>query len=223
MQLSFNIRNLFFLSFLCVFFSNCSSQQQQTEQLESSDYEESEEESQYDNEAGEDGNEYDDEGGYGENGEGANEGGDGYNDQGSGENNLGDSYELGNQGGDDDFGDIESELGNNQDGGDLLNNQGNNGYNIGTSDSYSNSNSSGSGSGGSGERLVRYVLENDVSVYSEADLNSEVVATLMKGQPLVIVDMGEWSQISGDRYVKTSDLSEKIVPRHMEPADWSAP
>lgn len=76
---------------------------------------------------------------------------------------------------------------------------------------------------GDGERVVRYVIEDGVSVYSEASASAEVVATLTKGLPLMVVDMGEWSQIDGSRYVRTESLSEVLIPRHMQPAKWTAP
>ncbi|MFK7827991.1 MAG: SH3 domain-containing protein [Oligoflexales bacterium] len=220
MHLSFNYFKFFILIFLCLYFiSNCSSSQQEGEQLETSEYQE--EGNQYSEEGdeggyeGENGNET-----YGEeNGEGELEN-DEYGDESSGNNDTSNSYNLNNSGNEGyGFDNNQTGLGDGQNG-DNLNypeDQTQGGYDIGAPEN--DIDSSGSG----GERVVRYVLENEISVYSEADINSEVVASLYKGQPLTVLDMGEWSQIGSNRYVMSASLSEQIVPRHMQPADWMAP
>ena len=235
MDVRINFVYLSFLPLFCIFLSNCSSSQQGEEQLETSEYQEEGE--QYDQGYDDD---YGGEGGYGNNNGGATNGqGNNYGAQGNDygaqvpENGANNSYNLGNDLNEDSYG-FDNAQGDDIDAG-----QGGDNLNYPADDleaSFGSENEAGDAGnaggapaeipdygGGGGARVVRFVVADGVNVYSEASTSAEVVTSLSKGHPLVVVDMGEWSQIANNRYVKTENLSAKIVPRHMQPAEWYAP
>lgn len=78
-------------------------------------------------------------------------------------------------------------------------------------------------SGDTTQRQVRFVKTNGTTVYSRADTSASSVATLFQGDPLVVKLLGDWAEISSDRFVKNSELSEKVIPRQKLPNPWKAP
>ena len=168
MHLRMNFFYFSFLVFFSIFLSQCSSSQQGEEQLETSQYED-EEQGQYD-EQGEQGY-------YDEDGEG-NEEGNPYGNEALGEEGEGEggnSYELDGNLNEDSYGFDDAQA-------DLDVNQGGNNLNYPADDlgaSFEKEDTGGGVGGGAeipsygdGERVVRYVLEDGVNVYREADANS---------------------------------------------------
>ncbi len=63
------------------------------------------------------------------------------------------------------------------------------------------------------QREVRYILSDGTQCYADANEASAVVAKYQVGDPVVVLIQGDWAEIAEHRFVKTSALSMKIVPR----------
>ena len=75
----------------------------------------------------------------------------------------------------------------------------------------------------SSDRVVRYVTADGTPVYDRPDPGASSLSTLYQGDPLVVAIQGEWAEITPGRYVMTSSLSEKIVPRLQGESPWGPP
>ncbi|NRA43650.1 MAG: hypothetical protein HRU09_01710 [Oligoflexales bacterium] len=73
------------------------------------------------------------------------------------------------------------------------------------------------------DRVVRYVTSDGTPVYDRPDSSAASLSTLFQGDPLVVAIQGEWAEITSGRYVMTSSLSEKIVPRLKGESSWNPP
>ena len=73
------------------------------------------------------------------------------------------------------------------------------------------------------DRVVRYVTADGTPVYDRPDSSATSLSTLYQGDPLVVAIQGEWAEITSGRYVMTSSLSEKIVPRQRNESSWNPP
>ncbi|MBI2602169.1 MAG: hypothetical protein HYW48_03860 [Deltaproteobacteria bacterium] len=70
------------------------------------------------------------------------------------------------------------------------------------------------------ERVVRFVLADQTSAYQRADMMSPSVAKYRKGDPLVVKLEGDWAQLTDDYFIRSSALSQKVVPRSPNTNDW---
>lgn len=66
--------------------------------------------------------------------------------------------------------------------------------------------------GGDG-RVVRYVKTDNTPAFAQAGGTSGPVYSYAKGDPLLVKEQGEWAEINDHFFIKTSELSAKIVPR----------
>ncbi len=60
------------------------------------------------------------------------------------------------------------------------------------------------------QRVVRFITANETPIYDKP--NGAVVTKLAKGDHAVVLEQGEWSQITENRFVMTSALSKNIIP-----------
>ncbi|MFK7825696.1 MAG: hypothetical protein AB8G05_16205 [Oligoflexales bacterium] len=75
----------------------------------------------------------------------------------------------------------------------------------------------------SSDRVVRFVTADGTPVYDRPDAGASSLSTLYQGDPLVVSIQGEWAEITSGRYVMTSSLSEKMIPRPQGESPWNPP
>ncbi|MBP6218890.1 MAG: hypothetical protein KA436_09915 [Oligoflexales bacterium] len=69
-------------------------------------------------------------------------------------------------------------------------------------------------------RVVRYVRQDGIKAFSSQDDKSEAKASYKQGDPLVVLIQGDWAQITDGYFIKTAELSEKLVPRKKSSQTW---
>lgn len=72
------------------------------------------------------------------------------------------------------------------------------------------------------DRVVRYILSDNTPAYERADETSAQVGTYQAGDSIVVFINGEWAEVKENYYVRSSALSEKLVPRERG-GDWKEP
>jgi hypothetical protein len=73
------------------------------------------------------------------------------------------------------------------------------------------------------KRVVRFVTENGVSVYSQAKAGASEVGKLNKGDRILVIEEGDWARITDSMFIKVEDLSSKAVARERTKRVWSKP
>lgn len=69
-------------------------------------------------------------------------------------------------------------------------------------------------------RVVRFVNSDNVAVYSEANSSASAVASMRKGDAVVVSLNGEWAMVAEGRYIAATDLSEMAVGRAKASNNW---
>lgn len=72
------------------------------------------------------------------------------------------------------------------------------------------------------DRVVRYVNQSSVDIYSDAS-GSQVVGNLRKGDRVLVIMEGDWAKISDTMFLKGDQLSGRAVPRERTKRKWHAP
>ena len=69
-------------------------------------------------------------------------------------------------------------------------------------------------------RQVMYVTQDNTSVYSTMDSSGSPIDNYFQGDPVVVVDRGEWGEVRANRYISMMNLSRIIVPRRKDHNPW---
>lgn len=72
------------------------------------------------------------------------------------------------------------------------------------------------------EKVVRYIVADGISAFSQPADNSQVIGTYFQGDAVVVTLQGEWAMVAEGRYIKISDLSDTLVPRVQDPNQWKS-
>jgi hypothetical protein len=75
----------------------------------------------------------------------------------------------------------------------------------------------------SASRVVRYVSGNETAVVAEPKEGATSVATLKKGDRVVVSEYGGWAKLSDGMFVKSEKLSNKAVAPERRDAIWVKP
>lgn len=69
-------------------------------------------------------------------------------------------------------------------------------------------------------RVVRYIMRDNVAAYPDQNSSSNPVASYMAGTPLVVLIQGEWAEVAQGYFIPIADLSEEAVPRSRTAEAW---
>lgn len=71
-----------------------------------------------------------------------------------------------------------------------------------------------------GNRTIRYVIADNTPAFAQAGGAGSPVYNYQKGDPLLVVERGEWAEVNEHYFVRTSALSANIVARQ-NANEWS--
>lgn len=67
---------------------------------------------------------------------------------------------------------------------------------------------------------VQYVSAKVAPVYEKPDRSSQKVATLTRGDHILVVVEGEWAHTDDGRYIEAKHLSTKAIGKKKQPSRW---